>query len=158
MADVCCVCKVEKNNQLLEEKCCNIKICFSCIKSKRYCYTDGCVKELKRNMQEVVIERGYISNILTLNEKQNHAERKYGLTVLDTAITCNDLDMVHDILDCGLFDKNKYSIDLAIELYHLEIIRVLKDYDFPFDYQSCLQLQDDFSFLTYQEADKILRL
>jgi len=64
--------------------------------------------------------------------------------------------MVENILGHGLFDKNKYSMDLAIELYHLEIIRILKEYDFPFDYQSSIQLQDDFLFLTSETAHQIL--
>lgn len=153
----CFFCKLN-NNILCEENCCGIKICRFCITKTRFCPVPGCGKYLKISIQDIIIKKGYFDEVLALSEKQNYSVKKYGLTPLEMAVVENDLYMVENLIRHGLCDKLKSTMDMAIQLYNLEIIKILKDNDFPFNYQSSLQLQDDFPSLTNDETDQILRI
>jgi hypothetical protein len=95
-------------------------------------------------------------DVLSVN--QNCFDKKYGVTPLEIAIIKKDSYMVENLIKYGLCDKSKRITDIAIESHNLEIIKILKDNAFPFDYQSSLQLQDDFTFLSVDEADQIIRI
>lgn len=153
----CYLCGIE-DNTILEEKCCNTFICFYCIPKSKYCPVTGCPKRQKNSMQEIIMRRGFFDEVLVLNNHQNYRETKYGFTPLGMSIVFQDVYMTENILKHGLYDKRKREMDLAIEYDNLEIIKVLKDYDLPFNYQTPLQLQDDFPFLTFEKADQILRI
>ncbi len=153
----CFYCKTN-NNILCEEHCCGVKICRLCISKTRYCPCPGCTKYLNTSIQDVIMRSGYFDEVLVLNKDQNYSEKKYGLEPLELAIVQKDSYMVENLIRHGLCDKVKRIMDMSIELYNLEIIRILKNNDFPFDYQSSLQLQDDFPFLTISEADQVLRV
>ena len=151
----CVFCNLD-NNILCEENCCGIKICRFCIGTSRFCPKEGCCKYLKNSIQDIIIRNGYFDQVLVLSNDQNSSDKKYGLTPIQMAITQKDSYMVENLIKYDFCEKSKEITDMTIELYNLEIIKILKDNDFPFDYQSSLQLQDDFPFLTVEEADKIL--
>ena len=146
------------DNASCEENCCGVRLCRLCIKKSRYCPFPGCTKYLKNTIQDIIIRQGYFDEVLVANKDQNSSDRKYGLTPLEMAIIESDTYMINNLIRHGLCDKNKSNVDMSIKLYKLEIIKILKDNDFPFDYQSSLQLQDDFPFLSSDEADKVLRI
>jgi len=153
---ICDICKLDMDNSILEEKCCGVFICRDCVSATRYCPRSGCPKYLENTIQDVIIRRGYFDEALIIGQTQNYRDVKYGLEPMETAVLHNDIYMVQNLFKNNMFDKKKETMVLAIENYHLEIIRFLKDHDFPFDYQSRLQLQDDFPFLSDSEADQIL--
>ncbi len=153
----CFFCKLD-NNILCEENCCGIKICKFCVTKTRFCPVSGCGKYLKITTQDVIIRNGYFDEVLTLCKDQNYSVKKYGLTPIEMAIKEKDSYMVENLIRHGLCDKSKRITDIAIESHNLEIIKILKDNAFPFDYQSSLQLQDDFTFLSVDEADQIIRI
>ena len=155
---MCDVCKLEFNNKDCEEKCCGVFICMNCVVNSRFCPREGCTKYLENSIQDIVIKKGYFDEILAIGQKQNYMDVKYGLTPIEIAVVWNDIYILRNLLRYQMYDKTKRVIDLAIEKYHLEIIRVLKDHGFPFDYQTPLQLQDDYPFLTSQEAYQLLRI
>ena len=153
----CFSCKL-KNNLFCEEHCCGVYLCRFCVSKTRYCPRTRCVKHLKPSIQDVIMRKGYFDEVLVLNGDQNYSDRKYGFNPLELAITENDSYIVENLVKHGLCDKERSVVTMAIELYNLEIIKILKNNDFPFDYQSSLQLQDDFPFLTVDEADQVLRI
>ena len=153
----CFSCKTN-NNLFCEVHCCGVRLCRFCVSKTRYCPLSGCAKNLKPSIQDVIMKKGYFDEVLVLNRHQNYSDRKYGFNPLELAITENDSYIVENLVKYGLCDKERSVMTMAIELYNLEIIKILKNNDFPFDYQSSLQLQDDFSFLTSGEADQVLRI
>tara|TARA_R110002096_G_scaffold332601_1_gene526633 strand:- start:212 stop:688 length:477 start_codon:yes stop_codon:yes gene_type:complete len=153
----CFFCKLD-NNSLCEENCCGIKICRFCITKTRFCPVPKCGKYLKNSIQDIIIKKGYFDEVLVLSKDQNCFDKKYGMTPLEMSVSESDSYMVENLIRRGLCDKLKSTMDMAIQLYNLEIIKILKDNAFPFDYQSALQLQDDFTFLSVDEANKIIRI
>tara|TARA_R110002096_G_scaffold420792_1_gene626105 strand:+ start:711 stop:1187 length:477 start_codon:yes stop_codon:yes gene_type:complete len=151
----CVFCKLD-NNILCEENCCGIKICRFCVGKSRFCPKERCGKYLKNSIQDIIIRNGYFDEVLVLSKDKNCFDKKYGLTPIEMAIIEKDSYMVENLIRHGLCEKSKKVTDMAIESYNLEIIKILKDNAFPFDYQSSLQLQDAFPFLSIDEADKVL--
>ena len=153
----CFSCKTN-NNLFCEEHCCGVRLCRFCVSKTRYCPFPRCTKYLKQSIQDVIMKKGYFDEVLVLNKDQNYSDRKYGFNPLELAIVQNDSYMAENLVNHGLCDKERSVMTMTIELYNLEIIKILKNNDFPFDYQSSLQLQDDFPFLTVDEADQVLRI
>ena len=153
----CFSCKL-KNNLFCEKHCCGVYLCRFCVSKTRYCPLSGCAKNLKPSIQDVIMKKGYFDEILVLNRHQNYSDLKYGFNLLELAITENDSYIVENLVKHGLCDKERSVMTIAIESHNLEIIKILKDNAFPFDYQSSLQLQDDFSFLSDDEAYQVLRI
>ena len=153
----CFSCKTN-NNLFCEEHCCGVYLCRFCVSETRYCPRPRCAKYLKQSIQDVIMRKGYFDEVLVLNRDQNYSDRKYGFNPLELSIMQNDSYMTENLINHRLCDKERSVMSMAIELYNLEIIKILKNNDFPFDYQNSLQLQDDFPFLTATEADQVLRI
>ena len=95
----------------------------------------------------------------TLPLKQNYLQRFYGMSVLEACIYYRRFEFLESLISRDLVDRtDKKAMDVAITEYDTESIKKLKENGHVFDYQTTEHLIDEFPFLTFQEADVILRL
>ena len=142
-------------NNFTHDKCCGISVEISqgCIMSK----CPECGKRIEHNIIEMIHRGAWFEETLPL--KQNYLQRFYGMSVLEACIYYRRFEFLESLISRDLVDRtDKKAMDVAITEYDTESIKKLKENGHVFDYQTTEHLIDEFPFLTFQEADVILRL